>query len=105
MVEKMFHIVSCQIISLGFGSCCHNLGVFHVDNLAAFKTSALVGLVIKGEKRSARRVKEGSAKGAFFVRFRFVSSKTRSLIQSVTLPCNPFRMSRRAGPVAENAAA
>jgi len=49
--------------------------------------------------------KEGSASGAFLARFRFVYSSTRSLIQRVILPANPFRISRRAGPVSENAAA
>jgi hypothetical protein len=39
------------------------------------------------------------------VRFRFVSSITRSLIVRVTLPARPVRISRRAGPVGENAAA
>jgi hypothetical protein len=105
MVEQMFHIMGGKILSFPFGCCCHNRSIFQVDICAAFKTSALVGRIRKGEKRSASRVKEGSATGAFFVRFHFVSSKTRSLMESVTLPCKPFRISRRAGPVGENAAA
>src|SRR5918999_6045822 len=72
---------------------------------AACKTAALVGLVIMGEIRSTSMVKEGSATGAFLVRFRFVSAITRSLIVSVTLPSMPLRSRRRAGPVGENAAA
>ena len=36
MVKKMFDIVGCQILSFGFGGCCHNRSIFQVNNLCSF---------------------------------------------------------------------
>ena len=82
--------MGCQVVSLGFDSCCHNGRVFQMYNLCGTDDVCF---------------KEGSAKGAFLVRFRFVSSSTRSLSERATLPSRPLRISRRDGPVGENAAA
>jgi hypothetical protein len=57
MGEQMFDIMRGKILSLPFGSSCHNSSVFQVDNLCGFADFCFGCWIIKGEKRSASMVK------------------------------------------------
>jgi hypothetical protein len=59
MGEKMFHIVGCQIISLGFGSCCDNRCIFQVDKLCRSKDFSLGWPGHKGRKEVGKNRKVG----------------------------------------------
>src|SRR5918999_4402564 len=91
MVEQMFDIVRGKILSLPFGSCCHNGSVFQMGDLCGFENFCFGWLDKKGRKEVGKTVEGGKCQRRVLSEISFCLFQHQIADAEVNASLKPFQ--------------